>query len=98
MMGLEEPMKKTLTISARWCSLIGSLMLLGALAMPVLHSALAKPAPAEHPEYREAIEQLRDARKHLEKALDDGYGHRDRAMRAIDESVRECEEAVRALH
>jgi len=85
-------MKKTLAV------LIGSLMLLAALVVPVLHSAMAKAAPAEHPEYRDAIEQLRNARKHLEKALDDGYGHRDRAMRAIDESIRECEEARRALH
>ena len=85
-------MKKTLTI------LIGSLILLAALVIPVLHSAMAKAAPAEHPEYREAIEGLRNARKHLEKALDDGYGHRNRAMRAIDESIRECDEAVRVLH
>jgi len=85
-------MKRTLSI------LIGSLMLLGALVIPVLHSALAKPAPAEHPEYRDALKDLHKARKHLEGALDDGYGHRDRAMRAIDESIRECEEAVKALH
>jgi len=85
-------MKKTMSI------LIGSLMLLAALVIPVLHSAMAKPAPAEHPEYRDAIENLRRARKHLEGALDDGYGHRDRAMRAIDESIRQCEEAVRVLH
>ncbi|MGO9271063.1 MAG: hypothetical protein ACLQOO_12535 [Terriglobia bacterium] len=85
-------MKKTLTI------LIGSLMLLAALVIPVLHSALAKPAPAEHPEYRDAIEDLRKARKHLEGALDDGYGHRDRAMRAIDESIKECEAARSVLH
>jgi len=85
-------MKKTLTI------LIGSLMLLAVLVVPMLHSALAKPAPPAHPEYKEAIEELRNARKHLEKALDDGYGHRDRAMQAIDESIHQCEEAVRVLH
>jgi len=91
-------MKITLTISKRWCWLIASLMLLGALLVPLVHSAMAKPAPAEHPEYRDAIQELRHARKHLEAALDDGYGHRDRAMRAIDESIHQCEEAVRALH
>jgi hypothetical protein len=85
-------MKKKLAI------LIGSLMLFAALVIPALHNALAKPAPAEHPEYRDAIEDLRKARKHLEGALDDGRGHRDRAMRAIDESIRECEEAVKILH
>ena len=72
--------------------------LLCALANPVLHTALAKPAPAEHPEYRDAVNDLRNARKHLEKALDDGYGHRDRAMRVIDHAIQECEEAVRILH
>jgi hypothetical protein len=85
-------MKKTLTI---WISL---LTLLCAFAIPVLHTALAKPAPAEHPEYRDAINDLRNARKHLEKALDDGYGHRDRAMRTIDRAIHECEEAVQVLH
>jgi hypothetical protein len=36
---------------------------------------MAKPAPSEHPEYRHAVSDLRNARKHLEKALNDGYGH-----------------------
>jgi len=53
-------MKRTLTI---WITL---LTLLLALAIPVLHTALAKPAPAEHPEYRAAINDLRNARQHLE--------------------------------
>ncbi len=85
-------MKRTLTI---WISLVTLLL---ALSIPVLHTALAKPAPAEHPEYHDAINDLRNARKHLEKALNDGYGHRDRAMRAIDNAIRECDEAVRVMH
>jgi hypothetical protein len=85
-------MKKTLTI---WITLV---TLLCASVIPVLHKGLAKPAPAEHLEYRDAINDLRNARKHLEKALDDGYGHRDRAMRTIDRAIQECEEAVRVLH
>jgi hypothetical protein len=85
-------MKRTLTI---WITLV---TLLCALAIPVLHTALAKPAPAEHPEYRDAINDLRNARKHLEKALNDGYGHRDRAMRAIDHAIQECEQAVQVNH
>jgi hypothetical protein len=85
-------MKKAFTVFT------GSLMLLSALAVPMLHSSLAKPAPDEHPEYRDAINDLRSARKHLEKALNDGYGHRDQAIRAIDESIRQCEAAVRTLH
>ena len=84
-------MKKTLTI---WISLVSLLL---ALAIPVFHTAMAKPAPSEHPEYRDAVNDLRNARKHLEKALDDGYGHRERAMRAIDHAIQECGEAVRSM-
>jgi len=85
-------MKKTLTI---WIILMTLLL---ALAIPMFRTAMAKPAPSEHPEYRDAVNDLRNARKHLEKALNDGYGHRDRAMRAIDHAIQECDEAVRILH
>lgn len=85
-------MKRKLTI---WISLVALVLALG---VPLLHTALAKPVPASHPEYREAVESLRNARKHLEKADADGYGHRDRAMRAIDRAIGECDQAVQALH
>jgi len=84
-------MMKTLAI---WITL---LMMLCVSANLVLHTALAKPAPASNPEYRAAINDLQSARKHLEKALADGYGHRDRAMRAIDHALEECEQAVQTL-
>jgi hypothetical protein len=58
---------------------------------------MAKPAPSEHPEYRDAVNDLRKARKHLEKALNDGYGHRDGSMRAIDAAIHECDAAVAAM-
>jgi hypothetical protein len=45
---------------------------------------------------RNVTNDLRNARKHLEKALSDGYGHRDRAMQAIDHAIQECDEAVAA--
>ena len=85
-------MKKTIAI---WITV---LMLMLELAVPMFHSALAKPAPDVHPEYHDAINDLRNARKHLEHALPDGYGHRDRAIRAIDGAIRECDEAIRILH
>jgi transcription elongation GreA/GreB family factor len=85
-------MKRTLTI---WITLATLLL---ALAIPVLRTAAARPVPSEHPEYHAAIDDLRSARRHLEKALNDGYGHRDRAMRAIDNAIRECEESIRILH
>ena len=86
-------MKRTLTI---WIMTLVTLLL--AFAIPVLRTAKAKAAPAEHPEYHDAVNDLRNARKHLEKANNDGYGHRDRAMRAIDNAIRECDEAVRVMH
>jgi hypothetical protein len=85
-------MKRRLTI---WISLVTLLLALG---VPLLHTALAKPVPASHPEYHEAMESLRSARKHLEKADADGYGHREQAMRAIDHALDECNQAVQALH
>jgi len=85
-------MKKTLIM---WISLVALVLALG---IPLLRTAVAAPTPAEHPEYHDAINDLRNARKHLEKAFNDGYGHRDRAMRAIDNAIRECDEAVRVMH
>jgi hypothetical protein len=85
-------MKRTLTL---WASLIA---LLCALCIPVVHGLAAKPAPAEHPNYRDAINELREARKKLETAEADGYGHRDRAIRAIDRAIEECNQAVTVLH
>lgn len=75
--------------------------LLCALMVPLLHTAMAKPAPAlpdKHPEYHEALEALRNARQHLAKADADGYGHRDRAMRSIDHAIDECNQAIEVLH
>ena len=85
-------MKRTLTI---W---IGLIALICALAIPVMHGALAKPAPAEHPNYHDAINDLRSARKKLETAEADGYGHREKAMHAIDRALEECNQALAALH
>jgi hypothetical protein len=84
---------------------MGSIAVLCALIIPVFHSAAAKPAPSPaaaapspHPEYRDTIEALRNARRHLEKAEADGYGHRDRAMRAVDAALDECNQALQVLH
>jgi hypothetical protein len=84
-------MRRTLTI---WTILVTLLL---ALAIPLLHTALAKP-PIEMPqEYRNAVNDLKNAKKHLENAPNDGYGHRDRAMRLIDRTLEECQQAVRFL-
>jgi hypothetical protein len=87
--------------------LMSSIAVLCALTIPVFHSA-AKPAPSpaapaaappdRHPEYHDALEALRNARKHLEKAEADGYGHRDRAMQSVDAAIDECNQALQVLH
>lgn len=87
-------MRKTITM---WMS---AAVLICALTLTLFHVALAKPAPAlpdKHPDYHQAVDALRDARKHLEKAEADGYGHRDRAMQLIDQAIGECNEAVGSL-
>ena len=96
-------MKKRLIVG------MSSIAVLCALSIPVFHSAAAKPAsspaappaaatPAPHPEYHDALEALHTARKHLEKAEADGYGHRDRAMQAVDGAIDECNQALQVLH
>jgi hypothetical protein len=75
-----------------------ALFLVGVFAVPRLRTSAANPAPASHPEYKSAVEDLRSARKHLSKALADGYGHRDAAMRAIDRAISECNQAAGVLH
>ncbi len=85
-------MKRALMV---WMGLVA---LLFALAIPVVHRAFARPAPADHPNYHDAMDELRDARKKLETAEADGYGHRDRAMHHIDAALDECSQALAALH
>ena len=84
-------MKRTLTI---WITLVTLLL---AMAVPVSHEAQTQPDIAIPRMYRDAIADLRNAKKHLENAPNDGYGHRDRAMRMIDRTIEECQQAVRLL-
>jgi len=87
-------MKKKLTLA------LSAAALLLALGAPLLHTALARPAPApppSHPEYRDALNDLRNARKHLEHAARDGMGHRERAIESIDRAIEECNQALGVL-
>lgn len=54
-------------------------------------AAAAAPAPLmePHPEIREAIEALRRARNHMQRARHDFGGHRVDAIRAADEAIRQ---------
>jgi ABC-type transporter MlaC component len=84
-------MKRTLTF---WITMVTLLL---ALAIPVLHMAQTQPTIGMPKIYRDALNDLRNAKKHLEQAPNDGYGHRDRALRMIDRTIEECQQAVRFL-
>ena len=93
-------------IKRRLVVLTSSIAVLCALTGTAFHWAAAKPAPAaraaavpdRHPEYHDTLEALRNARRHLEKAEADGYGHRDKAMQAVDAAIDECNQALQVLH
>ncbi len=46
-------------------------------------------APERHPEIHAAIESLEHARMHLKEARHDFGGHREEALRATDEAIRQ---------
>jgi hypothetical protein len=47
--------------------------------------------PADHPEIHDALNSLRHAREHLAHASHDYHGHREEAVRAVDEAIRQLE-------
>ncbi len=47
------------------------------------------PVPPPHPEIRAAIDSLEHARMHLKEARHDFGGHREEALRATDEAIRQ---------
>ena len=51
----------------------------------------ATSARVEHPEIRQALQALRDARVHIAEAKHDFHGHRADALRATDEAIRQLE-------
>lgn len=61
-----------------------------AAAAAPIPAAAAEPLPP-HPEIREAIESLRRARMHLAEAAHDYHGHREDALRATDEAIKQLE-------
>jgi len=86
-------------------SLVALVALVFALAFPVSSPAAPpapKPrpavpaaAPADHPEIRDAINSLRHAREHLDRAAHDYQGHRVDAIRAIDEAINQLQICLR---
>lgn len=55
----------------------------------------AAPAAEPHPEIRDALAALRNARAHLEHAAHDFGGHRADALRATDDAIRQLEICLR---
>ena len=62
-----------------------------ALPAAAATAAPANAIPPDHPEIRDALNALRHAREHLEKAAHDYGGHRADALRATDEAIRQLE-------
>lgn len=59
-------------------------------APPAAKAATAQPAaPERHPEIHAALESLENARRHLREAKHDFGGHREEALRATDEAIRQ---------
>jgi len=78
-------------------------VVLGLMA-PVMNAAQppAKPAPAyapvpapeQHPHIRAAIHELREAKHELETAAHDFGGHRAEAVEAVDNAIKQLEQAL----
>ena len=77
--------------------------LLFSLAFPVLAAGPKAPAapvaaapaiaamPEGHPHIREALEAMREAKKHLEMAEHDFKGHRARSLAHLQQAIHEAE-------
>jgi hypothetical protein len=58
---------------------------------PAAAAAAAAPAPEPHPEIRDALEALRKAKFRMEHAAHDFGGHREDAIKATDEAIRQLQ-------
>ncbi|MGB9403140.1 MAG: hypothetical protein WCA98_06360 [Candidatus Acidiferrales bacterium] len=83
-------------------SLFAALALMLALTFPAAAPAAppagralpasGQPAAAQrHPEIHEAIESLRHARAHIHDAAHDFDGHKEEALRAVDEAIHQLQ-------
>jgi hypothetical protein len=67
--------------------------MLAVLAL-MLAMSPATSAAGRHPEIEAALGALRDARTHLHEARHDFHGHREDAIRSIDEAIRQLKICV----
>jgi hypothetical protein len=83
-------------------ALLGGALILGAGALafgnpsagPSGSAAPATQPAARHPELRRALREMREAREHLKNAAHDFGGHRVVAIKALDEAIRQVEQAA----
>jgi len=67
------------------------LLTTGALLGMMIMMSTGSIAQPRHPQIREAMEALRNAKEHLEHAAHDFGGHRVDAIHAIDEAMHQLE-------
>jgi len=58
---------------------------------PPVPAVAATPMPEPHPEIRDALEAMRNAKHHLESAAHDYDGHRVKAIEHLDRAIHEAE-------
>lgn len=79
-----------------------AVLALGLVTLTPMISVAATPAPApaqekgaeQHPHIRSAIRELREARHELETAAHDFGGHRKEALEAVDNAIKQLQEAL----
>lgn len=80
-----------------------AVLTLSLIALTPVISTAASPAPAppqvvkgteQHPHIRAAIRELREARHELETAAHDFGGHRKEAIEAVDNAIKQLQDAL----
>lgn len=59
--------------------------------VPAAPVVAATPMPEPHPEIKDALEAMRNAKHHLESAKPEFEGHRAKAIEHLDQAIHEAE-------
>lgn len=98
--------KGSIALASLAFAAMGSWMMATAQQTPNPAPQTPPPAPApdnkapkgdqeKHPRLQRAIEELRDVKKHLEKAPHDFGGHKADAIKSVTEAIKQLELAVK---
>jgi Spy/CpxP family protein refolding chaperone len=79
-------MKRFVTLLVM-ATVVFALILAFSSAAPVA----AAPKPAVHPHIHEGLVGMREAKRHLELAVDEFHGHRAKAIEHLDMAIKEAE-------